>query len=57
MAHQVPEGLVCIQWLAIVGIGQDKEVTVYRLIAKDTYEENLFQTASRKYGERTLFSA
>eukprot|EP00798_Chlamydomonas_sp_ICE-L_P018821 gene18821-25366_t len=31
-------------------IGQSKEVTVYRLITKDTYEENLFQTANRKYG-------
>ena len=35
-------------------IGQDKEVTVYRLITKDTYEENLFQTASRKYGEQRI---
>ena len=31
-------------------IGQEKEVTVYRLISKDTYEEQLFGTASRKYG-------
>eukprot|EP00955_Chlamydomonas_euryale_P111738 366086-Chlamydomonas_euryale.AAC.17 len=31
-------------------IGQMKEVTVYRLISKDTYEEQLFSTASRKYG-------
>jgi hypothetical protein len=29
-------------------IGQEKEVTVYRLISKDTYEEQLFGTASRK---------
>lgn len=32
-------------------IGQEKEVTVYRLVSKDTYEEQLFNTASRKYGE------
>ena len=32
-------------------IGQDKDVTVYRLVSKDTYEEQLFNTASRKYGE------
>ncbi|KAG1680184.1 hypothetical protein FOA52_000297 [Chlamydomonas sp. UWO 241] len=31
-------------------IGQEKEVTVYRLISKDTYEEQLFSTASKKYG-------
>ncbi|GAX75744.1 hypothetical protein CEUSTIGMA_g3187.t1 [Chlamydomonas eustigma] len=31
-------------------IGQEKEVTVYRLVSKDTYEEQLFNTASRKYG-------
>ena len=32
-------------------IGQTREVTVYRLITRDTYEEQLFSTASRKYGE------
>jgi hypothetical protein len=32
-------------------IGQEKEVTVYRLISKDTYEEQVFSTASRKFGE------
>ena len=32
-------------------IGQDKDVTVYRLVSKDTYEEQLFNCASRKYGE------
>ncbi len=32
-------------------IGQEKDVTVYRLVSKDTYEEQLFNTASRKYGE------
>ncbi len=32
-------------------IGQTNEVTVYRLLTKDTYEESVFQTASRKYGE------
>ncbi|KAJ9516015.1 hypothetical protein QJQ45_024466, partial [Haematococcus lacustris] len=31
-------------------IGQSKEVTIYRLITKATYEEHLFNTASRKYG-------
>jgi chromodomain-helicase-DNA-binding protein 7 len=31
-------------------IGQTKEVKVYRLITKDTYEQSLFETASRKYG-------
>jgi hypothetical protein len=32
-------------------IGQVKDVKVYRLITKDTYEETLFSCASRKYGE------
>lgn len=32
-------------------IGQEKDVTVYRLICKDTYEQTLFSIASRKYGE------
>lgn len=31
-------------------IGQDKDVTIYRLVSKDTYEEHVFQTSSRKYG-------
>jgi hypothetical protein len=31
-------------------IGQVNEVTVYRLVSRDTYEAQLFQTASRKYG-------
>lgn len=31
-------------------IGQEKEVTVYRLVSKNTYEQQLFETASRKYG-------
>ena len=32
-------------------IGQSKDVTIYRLISKDTYEENVFQCSSKKYGE------
>lgn len=32
-------------------IGQNKDVTVYRLVCKDTYEEALFNVASRKYGK------
>ncbi|CEF98466.1 Helicase, C-terminal [Ostreococcus tauri] len=31
-------------------IGQTKEVKVYRFVTKDTYEQSLFETASRKYG-------
>ncbi|GFR52261.1 hypothetical protein Agub_g14795 [Astrephomene gubernaculifera] len=31
-------------------IGQKKEVTVYRLISRDTYEMALFKSASKKYG-------
>jgi chromodomain-helicase-DNA-binding protein 7 len=31
-------------------IGQTKEVKVYRLVSRDTYEQQLFETASRKYG-------
>ena len=31
-------------------IGQTKEVRVYRLITKNTYEQGLFEVASRKYG-------
>jgi hypothetical protein len=29
---------------------QDREVTVYRLVSKATYEQQLFECASRKYG-------
>jgi hypothetical protein len=32
-------------------IGQEKEVTIYRLVSKNTYEENVFAASSRKYGE------
>ena len=32
-------------------IGQDKEVTIYRLVSKNTYEEELFACSSRKQGE------
>lgn len=31
-------------------IGQDQEVMVYRMITWDTYEQSLFECASRKYG-------
>jgi SNF2 family DNA or RNA helicase len=31
-------------------IGQTKDVTIYRLVSKNTYEENLFHASSRKYG-------
>ncbi|WIA09219.1 hypothetical protein OEZ85_008629 [Tetradesmus obliquus] len=31
-------------------IGQEREVTVYRLVSQNTYEQQLFETASRKYG-------
>jgi hypothetical protein len=31
-------------------IGQEKEVTIYRLVSKDTYEEHVFFASSRKYG-------
>lgn len=31
-------------------IGQDKEVTVYRLLSKGTYEESVFQISTRKCG-------
>ncbi|KAK9835518.1 hypothetical protein WJX74_002180 [Apatococcus lobatus] len=31
-------------------IGQSKDVTIYRLISKDTYEESVFQCSSKKYG-------
>lgn len=29
---------------------QDKEVTIYRLVSRDTYEQHVFETSSRKYG-------
>jgi chromodomain-helicase-DNA-binding protein 7 len=32
-------------------IGQEREVTIYRLVSKNSYEENIFQMSSRKYGE------
>ena len=35
-------------------IGQELPVTVYRLLARDTYEAHLFATSSRKYGEFIL---
>lgn len=38
-------------------IGQSKDVTVYRLVCKDTYEQSLFEAASRKYGEKPPLSA
>lgn len=31
-------------------IGQVNEVTIYRLVTKNTYEEQLLETANRKYG-------
>ena len=31
-------------------IGQKKEVTIYRLITKDTYEEQLWKTSTIKQG-------
>lgn len=31
-------------------IGQEKAVTVYRLVCRDTYESQIFRIASRKYG-------
>ncbi|KAH7443566.1 hypothetical protein KP509_02G040400 [Ceratopteris richardii] len=31
-------------------IGQNKDVRIYRLITKDTYEQHLFECSSRKYG-------
>ena len=31
-------------------IGQEREVTIYRLVCRDTYEQRLFETSSRKYG-------
>ncbi len=38
-------------------IGQSKDVTIYRLISKDTYEENVFQCSSKKYGKRPSSAA
>lgn len=32
-------------------IGQSKDVTIYRLVCRDTYEAQIFQASSRKYGE------
>ncbi|KAK9793449.1 hypothetical protein WJX73_007753 [Symbiochloris irregularis] len=31
-------------------IGQSKDVTIYRLVCRDTYEAQIFQSSSRKYG-------
>lgn len=31
-------------------IGQQKEVTIYRLLSRDTYEQAVFHSSSRKYG-------
>lgn len=32
-------------------IGQTKEVTIYRLVCRDTYEDQIFKASSCKYGE------
>ena len=32
-------------------IGQDKDVTVYRLITDNTYEQNVFECSTRKQGD------
>lgn len=37
-------------------IGQEKRVTTYRLITKDTYERYLFEVASKKLGLELLIS-
>ena len=34
----------------ICRIGQKKDVRIYRLITRNTYEQHLFQCSSRKYG-------
>jgi hypothetical protein len=31
-------------------IGQTRDVKIYRLVSRDTYEEAVFQTSSKKYG-------
>lgn len=38
-------------------IGQSKDVTVFRLVCKDTYEQTLFNIASRKYGQPLVLNA
>ena len=38
-------------------IGQSKEVTIYRLVCKDTYEQQVFECSSRKYGMLDLFTS
>lgn len=35
-------------------IGQSKDVTIYRLVCKDTYEQQVFECSSRKYGRRMM---
>lgn len=41
-----------IFWLRLqfFRIGQTKDVKIYRLITRNTYEERLFECSSRKYG-------
>ena len=34
-------------------IGQDKDVTVYRLITDNTYEQNVFECSTRKQGTQS----
>lgn len=36
-------------------IGQSKEVTIYRLVCKDTYEQQVFECSSRKYGKPFVY--
>ena len=35
-------------------IGQDKDVTVYRLITDNTYEQNVFECSTRKQGTQSV---
>lgn len=35
-------------------IGQDKDVTVYRLITDNTYEQNVFECSTRKQGAQSV---
>lgn len=45
-------GVSVSYWLRLLffRIGQTKDVKIYRLITRNTYEERLFECSSRKYG-------
>jgi hypothetical protein len=49
-AHSFEDPRYKVLLLQFFRIGQTKDVKIYRLITRNTYEERLFECSSRKYG-------